>query len=95
MAVDDQILFESDCRIRVGPSRSRNLEWLSMSGSENPKPTHPVDVEYPRSLTRAEKDALIRSMISSMQLEGIEISREVADRALERARRRPVPEILD
>jgi FKBP-type peptidyl-prolyl cis-trans isomerase (trigger factor) len=66
-----------------------------MSGSENPKPTHPVDVEYPRSLTRAEKDALIRSMISSMQLEGIEISREVADRALERALRRPVPEILD
>jgi hypothetical protein len=66
-----------------------------MSRAQKPSRIETIRPEMPQPMSLAEKEALIRSMIASMRLEGIEISRAVAERAIERALKRPVPEALD
>ena len=52
-----------------------------------------MTTSYPHPLTDAEREAIIRSMLSSQALAGIEGTREEAERALDRALEMPLVEI--
>lgn len=46
-----------------------------------------------RELTPADRDALIKSLIWTFEIEGITLSRETAEQAVDASLRKPIPEL--